>query len=63
LMANESLNQSSVEERIRELMSDASPEVRQIVGETLRIERDKLHMKLPRNVVEELVDAIEMAVD
>jgi hypothetical protein len=62
-MANESLNQSSVEERIRELMSDASPEVRQIVGETLRIERDKLHMKLPRNVVEELVDAIEMAVD
>lgn len=53
---------SSTEEEIRAAIASASPEAREVVKEVLQIEREKLHMKLPRGVIEEITDAVEAIV-
>jgi hypothetical protein len=47
---------------IQSILGSASPEVQQIVAEVLRLERDKLHLKLPRGIVEDITDLVKKIV-
>ena len=61
-MSDETLDRGEVEAAIRSVIADASPEVRELVKEVVDIERGKLHMKLPRDVINDLADAVERIV-
>lgn len=43
-------------EQIQAMIREAPAEVRALVAEVLRLERDKLHLKLPRGIVEDITD-------
>ncbi len=43
-------------EQIQEVIRTAPPEVQQVIAEILRLERDKLHLKVPRGIVEDITD-------
>lgn len=58
-VAAKEFDRSNAEEEIRAAMTAASPEARELVKSVLSIERDKLHMKLPRHVIEEITEAVE----
>ncbi len=49
-------------EQVQELVRSASPEVQQVVAEVLRLERDKLHLKLPRGIVDDITDLVKRIV-
>ncbi|MBO0799405.1 MAG: hypothetical protein J2P31_11350 [Blastocatellia bacterium] len=53
---------SDTREQIQELVRSASPEVQQVVADVLRLERDKLHLKLPRGIIEDITDLVKKAV-
>jgi len=41
-------------ERVRELVTELTPEEQKLMVGVIKAERDKLHMKNPRNINEEL---------
>ncbi len=47
---------------IQSILGSASSEVQQVVAEVLRLERDKLHLKLPRGIVEDITDLVKKIV-
>jgi hypothetical protein len=49
-------------EQIHAMIRDAPAELRQVVAEVLRLERDKLHLKLPRGIVEDITDLVRKIV-
>ena len=55
---NTNINLSDVQEPI----TSASPEVRQIIERVLQAEKDKLYMKFPRNINEDILKIIKEAV-
>jgi hypothetical protein len=55
---NTSINLSDVQEPI----TSASSEVRQIIERVLQAEKDKLYMKFPRNINEDILKIIKEAV-
>jgi hypothetical protein len=55
---NTTINLSDVQEPI----TSASPEVRQIIERVLQAEKDKLYMKFPRNINEDILKIIKEAV-
>jgi hypothetical protein len=55
---NTDINLSDVQEPI----TSASPEVRQIIERVLQAEKDKLYMKFPRNINEDILKIIKEAV-
>lgn len=44
---------------IQSILGSESSEVQQVVAEVLRLERDKLHLKLPRGIVEDITDLVK----
>lgn len=53
---------SDTREQVQELVKSASQEVQHVVAEVLRLERDKLHLKLPRGIVEDITDLVKKSV-
>jgi hypothetical protein len=49
-------------EQVQEIARAASPEARQVITEVLRVERDKLHLKLPRGIVQDITDIVKKIV-
>ncbi len=47
---------------IQEPITNASPEVKQVIEEVLKIEKDKLYLKTPRNVNEDVLNIIKQVV-
>jgi hypothetical protein len=53
----------STREQIQALLQEASPEAQEVVAQVLRLEKEKLHLKLPRGVVEDITDVIKRLVN
>ena len=51
-------SQSSLD-NIQEPISSASPEVKAIIQQVLKIEKDKIHLKNPRNINEDILHIIK----
>jgi hypothetical protein len=47
---------------VQEPITSASPEVRQIIERVLQAEKDKLYMKFPRNINDDILKIIKEAV-
>lgn len=49
-------------EQIHAMIRDAPAELREVVAQVLRLEGDKLHLKLPRGIVEDITDLVKRIV-
>lgn len=58
----EEIDRTAVAAEIRSIILAASPEARELVRRVIEIEREKLHMKLPRHAIEEIAEALEAIV-
>lgn len=47
-------SETSLSERVMEILKELTPEEQQLVATVIGAERSKLHMKNPRNIKEEL---------
>lgn len=47
---------------IQQPITDASPEVKQIIEQVLQLEKDKLYLKTPRNINEDILNIIKQVV-
>ena len=47
---------------IQSILGSTSPEVQRVVAEVLRLEREKLHLKVPRHIVEDITDLVKKIV-
>lgn len=47
---------------IQEPITTAPPEVKQIIEQVLRLEKDKLYLKTPRNINEDILNIIKKVV-
>jgi hypothetical protein len=47
---------------VQEPITSAPPEVRQIIERVLQAEKDKLYMKIPRNINEDILKIVKEAV-
>ncbi len=55
----ENFPNSSQSNEVQEPIASASPEVRQIIERVLQAERDKLYMKIPRNINDDILKIIK----
>jgi hypothetical protein len=46
-------------QKIQEPILTASPDVRQIIEGVLKIEKEKLYLKIPRNIQEDIITLIK----
>ena len=44
---------------IQEPISNADPEVRQVIEQVLKLEKDKLYLKTPRNINDDILNIIK----
>lgn len=54
-MANDQVTSSLEEQQIREVYLSLTPGARELLVEVLRIEKEKLHMKSPIGIVDDIV--------
>jgi len=47
---------------IQEPIANASPEVRQVIEQVLKLEKDKLYLKTPRNINDDILNIIKHAI-
>lgn len=47
---------------IQALIRESPPEVQKVVGEVLRLEKEKLHLANPRGIVEDISDLVRRLV-
>lgn len=47
---------------IQEPITSATPEVKKIIEEVLKLEKDKLYLKTPRNINEDILNIIKKIV-
>jgi len=47
---------------IQEPITSASPEVKEIIEQVLQLEKDKLYLKTPRNINEDILNIIKKVV-
>lgn len=47
---------------IQEPINNASPEVKEIIEQVLQLEKDKLYLKTPRNINEDILNIIKKVV-
>jgi hypothetical protein len=52
-----------VEEEVRSILAELSEEERELLSRVLDVERDKLHMKVPHGVNDELSEVIEQTIE
>ena len=50
-------------DKVREPVTSASPEVRQIIERVLQLEKDKLYLKSPRNINDDVLEIIKEVVN
>ena len=53
---------SDTKSTIQTLVRESSPEVQKVVGEVLRLEKEKLHLAKPRGIVEDITDLVRRLV-
>lgn len=46
-------------EQIQDMLRTEPEDVQQVIAEIVRLERDKLHLKLPRGIVEDITDLVK----
>jgi hypothetical protein len=46
-------------EQIQDIVKAEPQDVQQVIAEVLRLEREKLHLKLPRGIVEDITDLVK----
>ena len=51
-----------IQEKIRQLLAQATPDTRQVIAGVFAIERTKLYMSAPHGIVDEIVDAVKEAI-
>ena len=44
---------------IQEPITDAPPEVRKVIEQVLKLEKDKLYLKIPRNINDDILNIIK----
>ncbi|MEM8672371.1 MAG: hypothetical protein AAGF83_00650 [Cyanobacteria bacterium P01_G01_bin.67] len=47
---------------IQEPITSASPEVKQVIERVLKLEKDKLYLKTPRNINDDILNVIKQVV-
>ncbi|MEM8719182.1 MAG: hypothetical protein AAGE84_07710 [Cyanobacteria bacterium P01_G01_bin.39] len=47
---------------IQEPITNASPEVKQVIERVLKLEKDKLYLKTPRNINDDILNVIKQVV-
>ncbi|MEL7038036.1 MAG: hypothetical protein AAFO04_20825 [Cyanobacteria bacterium J06592_8] len=57
-----SYNPQGDSNHLQDPLADASPEVREIIERVLQAERDKLYMKVPRNINDDILKIIKEVV-
>ena len=45
--------------RIEQLINDAQPEARKVIGEIFAMEKEKLYMSVPHGIVDDIVNKIK----
>jgi hypothetical protein len=53
------MNNESNLDRVQEPITKASPEVRQILEKVLQLEKDKLYLKAPRNINDDILKIVK----
>lgn len=53
------MTQENPLDKVREPITNASSEVRQIVERVLQLEKDKLYLKSPRNINDDILEIIK----
>ena len=48
--------------RVQEPIINAPPEVRQIIEQVLKLEKDKLYLKTPRNIHDDILKIVKEAI-
>ena len=61
-MSREKQNNSSDLTSIQEPITKAPPEVKQVIEKVLKLEKDKLYLKTPRNINDDIVNIIKSIV-
>jgi hypothetical protein len=56
------MNQESNINDVQQPITDASPEVRQIIQRVLQAEKDKLYMRTPRHINDDILQIIKEVV-
>jgi len=56
------MNQESTINKVQEPITNAPPEVRQIIEQVLQAEKDKLYMKNPRHINDDILKIVKEAV-
>lgn len=56
------MNQKADLNTVQQPITEASPEVRQIIERVLQLEKDKLYQRSPRNINEDIIKIIKEVV-
>ncbi len=56
------MNPKSNQNYVQQPITDASPEVREIIRAVLQLEKDKLYLKTPRNINEDILNIIKQVI-
>ena len=56
------MNQKSDNNYVQEPITDAPPEIREIIQQVLQLEKDKLYLKTPRNINEDILNIIKQVI-
>jgi len=47
---------------VQEPITSAEPEIRKIIEEVLQLEKEKIYMKIPKNINEEIITVIKRVI-
>lgn len=47
---------------VQEPITSAEPEIRQIIEEVLQLEKEKIYMKIPKNINEDIITVIKRVI-
>jgi len=53
---------TDTKEQGQAIFGEASAEVQEVAGEVLRLEQEKLYLKVPRGIVEDIADLVKKIV-
>ena len=56
------MTQKSDNNYVQEPITDAPPEIREIIQQVLQLEKDKLYLKTPRNINEDILNIIKQVI-
>ena len=56
------MNPESNHNHVQQPIIDAPPEIREIIKQVLQLEKDKLYLKTPRNINEDILNIIKQVI-